>query len=74
MIFEDISDENELPNIKVYNSLKGNIKEVSISEEIYEERIIWKWIKNMNKWIKIIRNAIKTNQLKVNLCLKIEKP
>ena len=35
--FEDISDVKGELNIKVYDSVKGKIKQVSISQEIYNE-------------------------------------
>ena len=33
--FEDISDAKGGPNIKVYDSVKGKVKQLSISHEIY---------------------------------------
>ena len=35
--FEDLSDDKEDPSIKLYDSVKGKVKQVSISQEIYNE-------------------------------------
>ena len=62
--FEDISDVKGEPNIKVYDSVKGKIKQVSISQEIYNEiKAYENELIGINKWIKSVRKSNKDESI-----------
>ena len=62
--FEDISDVKGEPNIKVYDSVKGKIKQVSISQKIYNEINAYEnELIGINKWIKSVRKSNKDESI-----------
>ena len=62
--FEDLSDDKEDPSIKLYDSVKGKVKQVSISQEIYNEIKAYEYeLIGINKWIKSVRKSNKDESI-----------